>query len=344
MAVRQAKQSQSQHEALVESAPDAVVVIDADGRIVLVNTQTERLFGYDRSELLGEPLETLLPERFRASHVLHRSDYLGDPRSRPMGIGLDLWARRRDGTEVPIDVSLSTVAGEQGPLMTAFVRDITDRKAAEAVLHEAAERMGMIEERERIARNLHDTVIQRLFATGMALEGTAPLIDRPEARARLERAVDDLDETIRAIRSTIFELEARRHTPSGLRRQVLEVISEAAANLDFEPAVRFEGAVDATVPDELADELLPTLREAVSNVVRHAKATRLDVTVDASDEVVLRVADNGVGVDMSGSSTGKGLRNMRERAEALGGGLELGSGNPGGTVVTWRVPNTGRPA
>jgi PAS domain S-box-containing protein len=341
----QVKQSQSQHEALVESAPDAVVVVDAEGRIVLVNAQTERLFGYDRSELLGEPLETLLPERLRASHVGHRREYLDDPQSRPMGIGLDLWARRRDGTEVPIDVSLSTVAGDQGPLMSAFVRDITDRKAADTVLHETAERVAMVDDRERIARNLHDTVIQRLFATGMTLEGTVPLIERPEARARLERAVEDLDETIRAIRTTIFELEARRQAPpSSLRRQVLEVVSEAAASLGFEPAVRFEGPVDAAVSDELTAQLLPTLREAVSNVVRHAKATRLDVTLDASDEVVLRVVDNGVGVQTSGSSTGNGLRNLRERAEALGGGLELGTGNPGGTVLTWTVPNTGRSA
>jgi signal transduction histidine kinase len=261
-----------------------------------------------------------------------------------MGIGLDLWARRRDGTEVPIDVSLSAVAGEQGPLMTAFVRDITDRKAAEAALRETAEHMGMIEDRERIARNLHDTVIQRLFATGMALEGTAPLIERPEARARLERAVEDLDETIHAIRTTIFELEERRQARSGLRREVLEVVSQAGANLGFEPAVRFEGPVDAAVSDGLAAQLLPTLREAVSNVVRHAKATRLDVTLDASDEVVLRVVDNGVGVTASGSSKGNGLRNMRERAEALGGGLQLGTGSAGGTALTWHVPKAGRSA
>jgi signal transduction histidine kinase len=185
-------------------------------------------------------------------------------------------------------------------------------------------------------------VIQRLFATGMALEGTSPLIERPEARARLERAVEDLDETIHAIRTTIFELEAQRHAPPGLRRQILEVVSEASANLGFEPAVRFEGPVDAAVSDELAAQLLPTLREAVSNVVRHAKATRLDVTLDASHEVVLRVADNGVGVNVSGSSTGKGLRNMRGRAEALGGGLEVAIGIQGGTVLTWHVPNHGR--
>src|SRR5262249_975090 len=132
------------------------------------------------------------------------------------------------------------------------------------------ERMGMLEDRERIARNLHDTVIQRLFATGMVLEGTTPLVERAEARERLRQAVDDLDETIRAIRTTIFELEEQRRAGPGLRSEVLDVVGEAASSLEFEPTVRFEGPVDATVSPEVAAQLVPTLREALSNIIRHA--------------------------------------------------------------------------
>jgi signal transduction histidine kinase len=241
------------------------------------------------------------------------------------------------------------VAGERSaapftPAQVALV-ELFAAQAAVALSYGQAraelERMERVEDRERIARNLHDTVIQRLFATGMVLQATEPLVDQPEARARLQRAVEDLDETIRAIRTTIFELEERRRARPGLRREILDVVSEAATNLEFEPVVRFEGAIDAAVSGEIAAQLLPTLREALSNVVQHARATRVEVTVETSDELTLRVIDDGVGVSGSEASSGHGLRNMGQRAEALGGGLELVANPAGGTALTWRIPTTG---
>lgn len=125
---------------LLDAAPDAAVVIDASGKIVLVNEQTEHLFQYDRHELLGQPVELLLPERFRRVHVGHRSRYLDDPHRRPMGAGLDLAGRRKDGTEFPVDVSLSAIVTDQdGLLAMAFIRDITDRQAAAEALARANE-------------------------------------------------------------------------------------------------------------------------------------------------------------------------------------------------------------
>jgi protein-histidine pros-kinase len=124
---------------LLESAPDAIVIVDADGRIVLVNRQTERLFGYAREELIGQPVEMLVPERFRAAHLAYRDGYAAKPRTRPMGIGLALFGRRKDGAEFPVEISLSPLTLGDARLFTAIVRDISDRKQAEARLREQAE-------------------------------------------------------------------------------------------------------------------------------------------------------------------------------------------------------------
>jgi signal transduction histidine kinase len=205
-----------------------------------------------------------------------------------------------------------------------------------ARLRQRLEQLAVVRERERIARDLHDTVIQRIFATGMGLQGLQGRLENPENRDRLQQAVDELDETIREIRNTIFALEARDGGAS-LRARVLDLASEAAVRLGFEPRVRFDGPVDAAVSKEVAKELLKTLREALSNVARHAHATStvVEVSVDTGG-VTLRVADDGVGI-ANGPSTGHGLDNMRSRAEALGGSFSITKRRDGGTTVTWRV-------
>jgi signal transduction histidine kinase len=205
-------------------------------------------------------------------------------------------------------------------------------------LHAQVAEMALFEDRERIARDLHDTVIQRLFATGLSLQGAARLAQRPEVSARIEESVEALDETVKHIRTAIFDLETSRPRSESIRSQVLGLTGEAAGPLGFEPRVLFEGAVDADVADALAADLLATLREALTNVARHARAKSVDVRLTSTGEdVVLAVSDDGVGIPDDPGDDGHGLHNMRRRAERNSGALSVTPRPEGGTVLEWRA-------
>jgi signal transduction histidine kinase len=214
-----------------------------------------------------------------------------------------------------------------------------------ARLHARVQEFALVEDRERIARDLHDTVIQRLFATGLSLQGAARLVrsDADAAVDRIEGAVDDLDLTVKHIRSAIFKLESSRvYSGTGLRDRVLALGRDAAGPLGFEPHCLFDGPVDSAVDDDLAAELLATLREALTNVARHARATTVQVEVLVDEYVVLRVIDDGIGPPAPDASPndfrGHGLRNMGARATRRGGEFGLAAGPDAGTVVHWQVP------
>jgi signal transduction histidine kinase len=203
---------------------------------------------------------------------------------------------------------------------------------------EERELLVVLEDRERIARDLHDVVIQRLFATGMQLQAAVPHANRPEAARRISAAVDDLDATIRDIRRAIFELRA----PVGatLRTELRDTVEAATETLGFRPTLDVSGPVDSAVPDDIVPELLAVLHEALANAARHAQARAVRVSVHAGDgEVVLRVQDDGVGIDPSLARGG--IVNMRERARDLSGTFEVGPVADGGTVLVWRVPLAG---
>lgn len=201
----------------------------------------------------------------------------------------------------------------------------------------------LIEDRDRIARDLHDTVIQRLFAVGLSLQGTASAVADPEIAERIHRAVEGLDATITQLRAAIFELEAALHSGS-LRMAVKELVEEEAQLFGLESQLTFFGPVDTAATPLITEHLLATLREVLSNVGRHAQATSIDVAVAAADSLVLVVSDDGIGIgdgEESGAPApghGHGLRNMALRAEQLGGSFLVEPSDLGGARVVWSVP------
>ena len=199
------------------------------------------------------------------------------------------------------------------------------------------QRLALFEDRDRIARDLHDLVIQRLFATGMSLQGATALMRDSDGARRVQQAVDALDETIRDIRSTIFSLQSRGEDELlGVRGRILAVVDEMTASLGFAPALRMAGPIDTQVPDHIGDQMLAALREALANTAKHARASRADVTVEAGPDLVLTVRDNGIG--LTKTTRRSGLANLAERAAELGGSLRTAAAEGGGTELEWRVP------
>ncbi|MGA9346377.1 MAG: GAF domain-containing protein [Nocardioidaceae bacterium] len=253
-------------------------------------------------------------------------------------------------------VPMQTSAGVEGALILGWSDEhsvaFTDldvqqpqRFAVQAALGLQASRaredralLTLFEDRDRIGRDLHDLVIQRLFAIGLNLENSSRMLHQPEVAQRVASAVDDIDATIKDIRRSIFALSAAPDA-ADVRRQLADVIERAGESLTFTPSLRTEGPLNAGISAELAPHLIAVLGEALSNVARHAEASAATISVTVGDDVVLSIADNGVGLgDVKRRS---GLRNLRERAEQLGGHLDVSSSPDGGTVLTWSVPSSG---
>jgi signal transduction histidine kinase len=204
-----------------------------------------------------------------------------------------------------------------------------------------AEHLVVLTDRDRIARDLHDLAIQRLFASGLTLNSVLGRIsDRPEVAERVQRVVDDLDDTIKTVRGTIYALHERDRSDGrgGLRAKLLAETDQAADVLGFTPALRMTGLLDTAVPADHADHLLAVLRETLSNAARHAHATGVEVTAETDGQRLhLRVADNGGGIDPAVARR-SGLDNLRRRATDLGGSFTLTPNEPTGTIAEWTVP------
>jgi two-component system, NarL family, sensor histidine kinase DevS len=263
--------------------------------------------------------------------------FLGVPiRSRDQVFG-NLYLTDKTTAEVFTDVDEELVVGLASAAGIAIEN---------ARLHSRVQELALVEDRERIARELHDTVIQRLFATGLSLQAIVRLLsaDPATAEERIQSAVDDLDVTVKHIRSAIFSLEgARPLSGDGLRQQILAVVREATPALGFDPRVLVDGPVDTGVSDDVGADLLAAVREGLSNVARHAHGTAatVEVVVDAT-MVAMTITDNGAGPpptrDRAGG--GRGLKNLRTRAERRGGSMTLQPGDPRGAVLDWRVPRS----
>jgi signal transduction histidine kinase len=231
-------------------------------------------------------------------------------------------------------VGASWPADEDVPMLTTFAGQAS-LALERARAQEERELLVVLEDRERIARDLHDVVIQRLFATGLHLQTAAQLAGRPELAGRINTAVDDLDTTIRDIRTAIFEL--RTPMSATLRTDLRELVDAASRPLGFRPTLELTGPIDSAVPDEVRPDLVAVVREALSNVARHAQASAATVQVGVGGgRVVVRITDNGVGA--AGAAERGGLGNMRQRAARHGGTFEVRPAQPTGTVVEWAVP------
>ncbi|WP_328912220.1 MULTISPECIES: sensor histidine kinase [unclassified Streptomyces] len=283
----------------------------------------------------GRPITT--PRIAKDSRVTvgpPRWDGLGPAVAVPMvtddGVRGALLLARREAAAPFTEAETSPLLAFAG--QAALALELADRRRG-------AEQLALLEDRDRIARDLHDLAIQRLFATGMTLQSAVRFIEHPEAAERLLRAVDDLDETIKIIRSTIFGLRSHDsgRASQGLRARAAKAVEEAARTLGFTPSLRMEGLIDTDVPGAVADDALAVLAEALSNVARHARASGAEVSlVVGAGVLTVTVTDDGVGLTDGGRRSGLG--NLAERAERLGGEFRIGPGPQGGTRLVWRVP------
>ncbi len=324
---------------LLDSAPDGMLVIGPDGTIVVANSQIEELFGYSRDELIGERPEILVPDDLKQAHLSHRARYEGQPTVRTMGSGLSLRGRRRDGTNFPVEISLSPRATPDGTLIVAAVRDITERVRLEAehrALRDAARSQN---ERERIAMDLHDGIIQSIFGVGLGLEIAAEEARGTPAEALVEKSIDQLNDVIRDIRAYIFELRPMAYDGNlsdSLHHLAGAFRASSPITIDVELDADLTGADDA-----VAVAIFQMAQEALANVRKHSQAKHVRVLLHQTDGVVLtRIADDGIGFDAAAERTEehRGLRNLASRATSVGGSLDIESAVGRGTTVLISVP------
>jgi PAS domain S-box-containing protein len=478
--------------AVFSASPDAVIVVDDRGNIVLSSPAVTELFGYYPEELVGESIETLIPVDRATKHAEHLRHFFEMPRARLMGAGLELAGRHRDGLELPVEVSLAPVEVRGTRYAAAFVRDARERqrgidrlhavneitqrllggtdvadivplisrrarrlcvadavwtvqpvasgeleitsvdgpgtevllgvelssessRSAETMRSGASqvvedlsllenvprgivdlnlgpglfvplvaderhlgtlvlgrvrgapqfepldvafaevfatatasaielgttraelERVSIVAQNERIARDLHDTVIQQLFAIGLSLQAGRAMAVGPLG-SRIDDAVNNLDVVIREIRNTIFRLPGRSEAAADLRDQMIRLADKFFDELGFHPRVALHSAVGVSVPDIVSSHVLQVLGEALSNIARHAQASFAEAIVTIEDRVLsFSIVDDGIGM-ADGPTAGQGLRNMEARAAELGGSCTITGRQPTGTIIQWRVP------
>lgn len=360
--------------AFLEAAPDAMVAVDRKGTIAAVNSQAEKLFGYSRAELLGQVMEILVPERARAGHAHQRDGYMAAPRSRPMGMGMDLVGRHKSGAEVPVEISLSPVQTPAGPLVLAAVRDVTERRQAQEALkvaqaqlelkvaertsellaankalrHEIDQR-GRLErevleiserEQQRIGQDLHDNLGQTLTAVtyiGQLLH--KKLGDRaPEGKdaAEIVKLVSGAIDQVRGLSRGLYPVELKAN---GLVPALQELAAAAAAKWRIPCDVVYDDP-DPVKDPGAAIQLYRIAQEAVANAAKHAKPRRITVRLAmAGEALALSVEDDGVGLPgETGAGKGMGMHIMRYRAAMIGASFQLGRSEKGGAAVTcvWR--------
>lgn len=326
------------YRAVFEAAPDGMLIVGAGGSILDANPAALAMFGYTDAELMGAPIECLVPPDARERHEGHRAAYSGDPHPRPMGIGLELQGVRKDGSQFPVEISLSPLGGSDGPRVIGTVRDLTDRLRLRRFGAESLR--AMEEERQRIALELHDDTAQRLSALLLMLKVADGLESEEERREVLENVREQLLEAAEAVRRIARGLRPPALADAGLSAAIrgyvqdLEGANILSVDLDLDP-----------VDDHLdADERLVMYRviqEALTNVLRHSDSREAEVTIRrVGDFVSATVRDHGRGFAPEDVPIGRGLGlvGMEERAQMVGGTVLVESRPGEGTVIRLDVP------
>ena len=372
------RHADARFRALLEAAPDAMVIIDDIGCIQLVNTQAERIFGYTRGELLGKPVELLIPARFHRIHEKHREVFAAAPFTKSLGSGRVLSALRRDGSEFPAEIGISPLQTPDGMLVISSIRDVTERTRAEeeirrlnneleegvnrrtaalrkandelrreiAARHRLEREILEISEREqqRIGQDLHDDLGQRLVGIAYLSEVLAnSLIAGGSSEAEHATKITALLKNALALTRSLARGLHPVALKSGGLMAALADMAERTSEI-FQIECRFSGRIDdSLLPDSVATHLYRIAQEAVTNAVNHGKASRIGISIERQEPAGghrLCVRDNGSGMPrLNPRRRCMGLRIMRYRADFIGAKLVIENHPDGGTLITCVIPS-----